>query len=61
MIKVEKIREKHDILTVEEKWIALILIKTKIIIEITPTQRYLGTRQLKASSMRIIKHIEKET
>ena len=59
MIKVGKISEKCDILTVEEKRMALIGNKTKRSLEMTPGQRELETRWLKASSMSIKKLIEK--
>ena len=52
-IKVGKISDKDDILTVEEKRIALIVNKTKIIINMPPRQRELEARWLKESNMRI--------
>ena len=47
VIKVRKISEKDDILTFEEKRIALICNKTKIRLEMTPRQRELDSRLLK--------------
>ena len=58
MIKVGKVSEKYDILIVEGKLIALIGKETKIILEMTPGQRELETRLLKASKRRIKKRIE---
>ena len=46
VIKVGKISEKDEMLTVEEKRISLIGNKTKRILEMTPEQRELATIQL---------------
>ena len=56
MIKVGK----YDILIVEGKQIALIVNKTRIVLEMNPRQRELEARQMKESNMSIEKRIEKE-
>ena len=48
IIKVGKINEKDETLTVEEKRISLIGNKTKKILEMTPQKRKLESRHLKA-------------
>ena len=60
VIKVRKINEKHDILTVEEKRIPFIGNKTKRSLETNPKKRELEAIRLKASKIRIKKRIEKE-
>ena len=57
MIKVGKISEKDDVLTVEDKKIDLIGNRTKISLEINPEKREIQARQLKASKMQIKKKI----
>ena len=59
VIKVEKISEKYDISTLEEKQISLIGKKKKGSREITPGQIELVARWLKASKMFIKKRIKK--
>ena len=59
MIKVGKVFSKYDILTVEEKRVALVGNKTNISLETNPWKRELYARQLKKSKMRIKKIIEK--
>ena len=59
MIKVGKIVEKNDILTVEDKRVSLFGNKTKISLEMTPRQRDSEARRLKASKMYIKELIEK--
>ena len=59
VIKVGKISEKDDILTVEGKQAVLIGSKTQRRIEMNPRQRDLEARHLKASKMWIMKGIEK--
>ena len=59
-IKVGKISEKDEILTLEEKRISLIENKTKRIIEMSSYKRELDSRRAMASSMWINKLIEKE-
>ena len=60
MFKVRNIIGKYDILKFEEEKIALIWNKTEGILEMTPQQRELEARHLKAFKMRIKKGIEKE-
>ena len=60
MIKVGKISRKHEILTVEEKVIDPIVNKIKRNHEMTPMQRELEMRQLKASKLWVKQIIEKE-
>ena len=57
VIKAGKISGKDYILTVEEKQVAHIGNKTKISLEMTPGQRYLEARRLKAAKMRMKKLI----
>ena len=51
VIKIGKIIEKDDISTVEEKRIFLIGNNMKIILEMTPDQREVEARRLKASNI----------
>ena len=60
MIKVGINSCKYDILTVEEKRVALIVDDTKISLEMTPYQRELEERCLRASKMWIKKLIEED-
>ena len=59
VIKVGKISDKDDILTLEEKRISLIENKTKRILEMTQGKSELDARRLNAYKMRIKKRIEK--
>ena len=59
VIRVGKISEKCDILTVEGERIALVTNKMKRSLEITPSQILLEARWLKVSKMWIKKQIEK--
>ena len=54
-MKVGKISGQDDILTVKEKQIELIVNKTKSSLEMTPRQRELEARRLKASNIWINK------
>ena len=60
MIKIGGICNKYDILTIQEKRVALVGNKTKIILEMVPQKIELEARLLKAATIRINKMIEKK-
>ena len=60
VIKVGKISGKSDILTVEDKRIALIINKTKISLGMTPIQIQIEAGRLKAAKIRFKNKTEKD-
>ena len=59
VIKIGEICNKYDILTLQEKRVALIGNKTNIILEMAPQKIELEALLLKAATIRINKMIEK--